>query len=324
MLRRALLAVLLSATVLAGCLSGGGEGPDGIGDAGAGPDDGLRATDETGVLRGVVVDEAIRPVAGVGITVSRPDAEAKATETGADGTFGLDGLAPGSYVVAAAKPGYFEQTAVAAVRAGEGQPPLVHMVLQRDDETVPYVEVVRYDGFIECGVRGGTGSVAACQFVNGRVNVTGERSQLKMAPRDGPAWTQVEMLWESTQPLADTMGFSLHLFHVDGSDAYMGNYPLNLGPSPLLLTVDGTGLGACATCVEPPLNMTAWEELWVTAFPGDLSAARPPEVCSPTGNPCTAGAGLVLEQRFDFFVHLFYRTTPPDGWRFSSDGPPPL
>lgn len=307
--------LLLASLVLAGCSA-----PP----ADEGTADGLRATAETGLVRGVVVDEAIRPVAGVAITLARPGSAALAAASDAEGRFGFDGLAPGSYVLVASKAGYLEATVLAEVRPDEPEPPVVQVLLERDAESTPYVEAVHFDGFIECGVRGGTGSIALCQFVEGRANVTDDRSQLKLAPASGPSWLQAEMLWRSTQPLADTMGFALHLFREDGSDAYMGNYPLNLGPSPLWLAVDGTGAGQCSTCVEPPLNLTAWKELWVTAFPGDLSAARPPEVCAPTGNPCTAGVGVVVEQRFDLFVHLFYRATPPHGWRFSADGSPPV
>jgi hypothetical protein len=33
---------------------------------------------------------------------------------------------------------------------------------------------------------------------------------------------------------------------------------------------------------------------------------------------------VVLNQKFDFFLHSFYRTVPPDGWRFTRDGDPPV
>lgn len=323
MLARWLVPLLL----LAGC-AGASEAPGDAGSPAEGqgpPDDGLVATTETGLLRGVVVDEAIRPMAGVAVSVTRPDAQALAGTTNGQGRFGFDDLVPGSYIVAAAKAGYYAETVVAAVRAGEADPPAVQVRLLRDAETVPYVVAASFDGFIECGVRGGTGGVSACQLVQGRVNVTNDRSLFKMAADPGASWMQGELVFEANQPLADTMGFYFHQLEEDPARTHdIGQYPLNLGPSPVLLTINETGAGTCATCVEEPLNMTLWDQLWVYVMAGDLSATRPPETCSPTGSPCLAGTGVVLEQRFQVFVHLFHRTTPPTGWQFSVDGAPPL
>ncbi|MHB1261857.1 MAG: carboxypeptidase-like regulatory domain-containing protein [Thermoplasmatota archaeon] len=324
MLARWLVAALL---LLAGC-AGTSETPregEVPGEAQGPPDDGLVATDETGLLRGVVVDEAIRPVAGVAVAVTRPDAEAMDATSDDQGRFGFDDLVPGSYIVAAVKAGYYAETVVAAVRAGQSDPPAVQVRLLRDAETVPYVVAVDFDGFIECGIRGGTGGVSLCQVVQGRVNVTNDRSLFKMAVDPGAAWMQGELVFEANQPLADTMGFYFHQLEEDPARTHdMGQYPLNLGPSPVLLTINETGVGTCSTCIEEPLNMTLWDQLWVFVMAGDLSTTRPPETCSPTGSPCLAGTGVVLEQRFQVFVHLFYRTTPPVGWQFSRDGAPPL
>jgi hypothetical protein len=319
-----LLPVLLAAGCLGGADPGPGPSPAGgpAGDDGIAPDDGLDATAETGLLRGVVVDQAIRPLAGVDVAVRRGDASPLRAQTGQDGRFGFDGLEPGSYVVEAARAGYFPATAVAAVRAGVADPPVVSLLLERDDDTVAYVEAYALDGFMECGVRGGTGGVALCQLVEGRTNLTSDRTLFKIPVTAAPSWVQAEMAWEMTQPLADTMGLYVRQLRPDGTDAYMGIYPLNLGPSPLLLAIDSDGAGHCATCVEDPLNMTQWEEAWFSAMAGDLSATRPPETCSPLGSPCLAGAGVVLEQRFQLFVHVFHRATPAEGWRFTSDGPP--
>ncbi|MEA3137487.1 MAG: Carboxypeptidase regulatory-like domain [Thermoplasmata archaeon] len=319
---RLLVAALL---LLSGCAGASDAPASSSGADSEVPDDGLVATADTGLLRGVVVDEAIRPMEGVAVAVTRPDIAALDTVTDADGRFGFDALVPGSYVVTASKAGYFAETVVTAVRSGEADPPVVQVQLTRDAETVPYVVAVAFDGFIECGVRGGTGGVSACQVVQGRTNMTNDRSILRMGVAPGPDWMQGELLFDANQPLADTMGFYFHQLEADPARTHdMGAYPLNLGASPVLLSVDGDGVGSCATCIEEPLNTTLWDQLWVFVSAGDLSAARPPEACSPTGSPCVAGVGVILEQRFQTFVHVFYRATPPTGWRFSSDGSPPV
>lgn len=287
------------------------------------PGDQLVATADTGLLRGVVVDEAFRPVAGVAIAVSRLDAEARSAETGDDGTFGFDGLAPGSYVVQATKAGYLSKTVVASVQAQVAEPPIVQVPLARDLETIPYVIVATMDGFIECGVRGGTGGVAACRLADGAIDLA-EESEFDLPIDPGPSWLQTEMVWEANQPLADYLGFYVTQVVAGGYGDYMGIYPLNMGVSPLLMTIDSAGVGTCATCVERPLPMGNWTGVRLSAMAGELASTTPPDVCSPTGSPCLTGYGAAFEQRFTFYQHVFYRGGPPDGWRFTSDGAPPL
>ena len=81
--------LLVLALLLAGC-SEPTETPDEPFDASL--DDELEATAETGVIRGVVVDAAIVPVAGVTVTIDGLDQETTSNEAGA---FGFDGLEPG-------------------------------------------------------------------------------------------------------------------------------------------------------------------------------------------------------------------------------------
>ncbi len=104
----------------------------------------------------------------------------------------------------------------------------------------------------------------------------------------------------------------------------MGQYPLNHGKSPLLLTINSTGVGKCATCVEKPVNMTNWSFLEIQGMSGEMTATTPPPTCSPTGSPCLAGLGVTLNQDFALFLHIFYRAVPPPGWHFATDGDPPL
>src|SRR5688572_24479115 len=98
-MRPVLLALALLAPLLAGC-SGGGDEP-------AGPDE-VQATPTTGILRGVVVDAAIRPMAGVKVSVPVPDGSVRNSTTVDDGAFAFAGLEPGAYVVRAQKLGYLD------------------------------------------------------------------------------------------------------------------------------------------------------------------------------------------------------------------------
>src|SRR5687768_3515881 len=104
---RALTAVLfsclLAGAVLAGC-SGGSDPPAAEPEDAAFEQLALQATATTGVLRGVVVDEAIRPVSGATVTLSGTGTGT--TTTNAEGLFGFASLAPGPYFVQVEKPGF--------------------------------------------------------------------------------------------------------------------------------------------------------------------------------------------------------------------------
>src|SRR5687767_10257567 len=94
-------AIVLAATLLPTALPGGSGGGGDSEDPAAGVDFDeleLEATATTGVIRGIVVDEAIRPVAGAEVGTTLPDgAGARNTTSADDGAFGFDGLPPGTY-----------------------------------------------------------------------------------------------------------------------------------------------------------------------------------------------------------------------------------
>jgi hypothetical protein len=127
---RARLAVALPLLVaaLAGC----------AGDAPAATESAIPTT----ALRGVVVTQAIVPVAGAAVTVT--PGEWTAT-TDSNGLFEVGPLEPGTYLVAVRADGYGD-VRVEASPGGE----LVKIVLQNVRTDVPYIEVEKFDGYLEC------------------------------------------------------------------------------------------------------------------------------------------------------------------------------
>lgn len=315
--------VLLATLLLAGCSdpTSGNRAPPAVSDSPAAIL-GLEATPTLGVLLGVAVDEAIRPLGNVTVQVASTQGPARTTQSRADGLWGFADLEAGTYVVSANRSGHVPVQTVATVRAGVPDPPLVHLVLDTDPDQQPYVVALSFDGFLPCGLRGGTGGVHCAQITQTRAAMS-DRSTILVPVEAGPSWVQLEVHWDATQPLSDQMGLYIRQVpNDDGNDAYMGIYPLNQGPSPVVLAVDGDGVGHCHTCVEEPLNHTRWQEMDIAVRSGELSATTPPPTCSPTGSPCLAGVGATVNQKFQLFVHILYRATPPPDWLFSRDGPP--
>lgn len=321
---RAILAVsLLLLAALAGCSGGGARG--GAGTAGPGAVPTLTASSTTGVIRAVVVDEAIRPLAGANVSVLQGVSVLRTAATGADGFAGFEGLAAGSYFLKASKRGYADIQQAVDVAAGVGDPPVAKLVLPARVGDLAFVQEFKFDGFMECAGGGGNWCFIANYYpclverTAGQPctgNLTNDNSFYAIdAPlRDlqrTPDWLQAEMVWDSTQAALPYMTMRLDIDNV--ANVTIDNATSATGSSPLLV-------------VYPQEWMKAWhlgteDSLALEAFPGS-----PPEVCAvdlPQVTLCSLGAAA--EQRFTYLVHAFYGYTPPEGWRFTDAGsvPPP-
>jgi hypothetical protein len=301
--------------LLAGC--SGGPSKDPVKDADF-TDLGLDATATTGVIRGVVVDDAVRPLAGVAVTARGGDGGAEqAATTTAEGTFGFDGLAPGTYFVKASKAGFRDAQQSVDVVAGVAEPPIVKVQIAPDPALRPYFEAYTFEGFLECGVTGVFVGVALClapNLVTGE-NVTNDHTQVTYDLARTPTWVQTEMVWESTQETGDELSLE---YSWTGDCGLLCDWEVN-GTSPLLLqanqtTIDGIGLGA-------------GNGLYIRVFNDDLEATDPHvRECTPIPDPvlgatwCTgAGVGVTVEQKFDHYTHVFYGYVPPADWRFTEN-----
>lgn len=297
---------------------------------------GLEATATTGVIRGVVVDSAVRPVAGVNITALGPG-PAQATTTNAQGAFGFDGLAPGDYYLKAAKAGFNQTQTSATVVAGVAEPAIVKILLQADPSTAPYYEMLHLDGFIQCSVRP---MILAEQCGVTDADVVNAEYPFS---RD-PAYIQSEMVWQSTQAAGDELSLSIRCLAGAGSDP-AGRCPegqrgiaRSEGKSPQVARINQTMI----------LNWTLGPrgdplEISIFAFGrSDLDFYNESQVDNAqkpvTGKPCVdwsgvifpagtcvrmTGPGLILNQKVDVYTHIFYGYLPPTDWQFSVDGDPP-
>jgi hypothetical protein len=319
---------------------------------------GLEATATTGILRGIVVDDAIRPVAGADIGYRGPEGATKNTTSAADGAFGFDGLPPGTYFLEVRKAGFVAAQASAEVLAGVGEPPIVKVLLAADPSSVPYVSALVYDAFVACSFTFPVVSFAACGLV---AEETNNAFLVDYEADKPPQWIQVEALWESTQALGNELGLSITDFH-KGPQIGVNS---SSGPSPIHVTVNET----TALAFEYGFNNTITIRLFSTELTGtDVvpeeqahavwasggyaavnSTGAPAAYQStvvdndPTGyavNPFSdpecvkyavlfdscqraGGAGMALQQKVTVFTHIFYGYTPPSDWRFSTAGEAP-
>lgn len=290
-----LLAAVLSASVLAGCSAEEAAPPEvpGVEDLA------LEATATTGVIRGVVVDDAIRPVPNATVTLAGAT-EAVTTSTAA-GAFGFEGLDPGTYFLRIERKGFQAVQQSADVVAGVADPPIVKVLLPRLPGFQPYVAVRAFEGFIECT----TSFLVLCGLPNLQTgeNYTNDRYTWTWFFEPNATLMQAEMSWESSQALSPTMYFEME---PDG-DCDDGFFNRTEGPSPIYATLNASQIE------DGPLDMECG--VYFSLFSGHNEPLP--------RQPYTGwGIGVTAQQRFTMFSHAFYDFLPPAGWRFSVDGEP--
>ena len=304
--RAAAFAVL--ALVASGCV-GHGDAPkptaDGLG---------ASASATTGVILGVVVDEAIRPVEGANVTLQGNGAVAKSTLTKADGSFLFESLAPGTYSIVVRHFRYGLVQSTVEVRAGEVA--VAKMQVQRLFTQEPYHETQKFDGFIQCGWA--VGGVASSTCVNDYTHFTPLGYTCPQCEHFfdnrgtnfplGPGWqTQVyEMVWDpSAQGTSPEMRLTVSHFPRPASHWYCSG----TGPSPLYVRME---LGVvCEDQQDDPQLVPPEGEQNMTMF----AAAQPAD-----GQP----AAMAVSQQFSVFMNFFYYGKPPEGWSFVRQDPYPF
>jgi hypothetical protein len=313
------LAILLASAGLAGCAdqaASGDEGPDFS-------DLGLAASATTGLIRGIAVDQAIRPLADAAVTLTPGDL---VTRTTANGTFGFDGLAAGSYFLHVEKFGYTAAQSSAEVVAGEAEPPIVRILLQVVPSLQPYVEALQYNGFMAVGAAIGITSVGSTTFQG----TLGEDVTIWTVNfTQVPTWAQGELMWTHNQPAG---GMLIWEMVVGGTNDFKGYR--ETAESPALAYWNATTLQAEADNVTGPgiayryfggaHPLLAPNSAGGTIFPPEDQCPVIPTVVLGDRNPCRFGFGLTTQQTADAYIHHFFNFAPREGWRFTVDGAPEI
>ncbi len=276
----------------------------------------LEATEDTGVIRGVVVDESIVPIAGASIVIESVGLEAT---TNAEGLFGFKDLDPGFYTLSVDAEGYQAVQTQANVEAGVSDPPAVRVSLLLDPSELPFANPLQFNGYLDCSFSTPAYRVAACGITNpGGVfqdNFLGEHHDQDIAA----TWIQAEMVWKSTQPAGDAMMFTMEDSASDGG--HIGDDAQ--GESPLVIVADHERMTNDET---NPYKGYIMHRVFNMEHP---MTTPPVPVCgipNPIhgGTMCAKGVGATIQQSFTIYTHVFSNAVPKDGWQFSVDGEPEL
>lgn len=252
----------------------------------------LQATATTGVLRGVVVDDAIRPIANA--TVTLKSGTPQETRTNALGAFGFDGLAAGTYFIAVHKRGYRDTQQSAEVVAGEAEPKVLKVLLPANPSELPSYDVYHFAGFLECNValplvfipcqNPATGDPIGNDNFEATYNLTGNIT-----------FIHVSLIWQATEPVGTELYYNV--FPKPGDDSTTCDPGCwTGGPSPLLLDIDSS-------------KTQPFQDSGTVSI--DVS-----------GNGEQGLAGAELQQSFDAYIVVFHNFTPPEGYSYAADGDP--
>lgn len=259
----------------------------------------VEATATTGVIRGVVIDEAIRPVFGATVQIASLGANATTNDNGA---FSFDGLQPGTYFLQVSKRAFTSiQTSVDVV-AGVNEPPIVKVALQSVPSLQPYVDALSYSGFLSFGVAVIATSIGTTVF-GPLGEALGDRSIWVVKYDTLPMWAQGELVWTHTQPAGGELIWEM----TDTSNTPAGYRETTASPA----------LAYWNTTVIEDRNETTLDPERGIAF---RFFGGPHPLCKPI----FFGCGVTLQQRADAYIHNFYNFAPNEGWRFTKDGDHPV
>lgn len=257
---------------------------------------GLHATETTGVLRGFVVDEAIRPLVGAQVRLN--DGERTAASN-SDGAFGFDGLAPGGYFVTVSLPGYETVQQTVHVQAGIDDPPPVKVVLASVAAQAPYLESFSIEMF----------KTFASPFIGlgsafDNLVQPGMSGFFESRLAGNATVIQAELVWQPTSSTAQ-LARLVCVSRAEREEQIVSvGVGIVEGPSPLAVRIparDDNGTAESFFIRVDPIEWD-WEALQV---------------------PNPAGAAIV-NQKFQAFAFVFHNVVPRADWTFAADGPYPL
>lgn len=287
------VALAFGASVFAGCSDD------------SSPGDGGDLAPGSGVVHGVVVDAVIRPLGGVDLFLF-VGASNLTTRSGADGRFAFDDVAAGTHTLRAQHLLYQTVQTTVDVKAGDADPPLTNLQMQRLFEQEAFHETQKFDGFIQCGY---DITVASSVCVNDYTHFVGPytcpQCEYIFDHRGtnfpvGAGWQTLvfEMTWDpSAQGTSDRMRLVVSHFPRPASHWYCSGS----SPDPLLVRMEVGEV--CEDQQDEPELAPAEGEANMTLF-------------AATDAPEGEFVAATFSQSFTVFMNFFYYGKPQADWSF--------
>lgn len=297
--------VAFLAMALAGCVGSDDAAP---------ADDGLRdSADEavvsatSGSIRGTVASDLFEPLGGAQVGIIET---AQETKVARNGEFTMNDIVPGRYTLHIAAIGYQSAQRAVEVRAGEISEVTAQLIPAAGQD--PYVEQRHVVDTISSGIAWhvevpGQGCVVGpaqvgydktCSGLGGafnNINVTPETESII-----------VEMVWKPAGPLGENFQLDIicETAPRSGNGAILDTshpcyYEAPGRQSPLTIRADQTD--------SFEVEDYKWQGDWDLRVYGSYGIIG-------TGDAVGSDVGLTYEQKFEYFISVFYRAPAPDGY----------
>lgn len=312
---RCLTVLTVLCVLAAGCSDAGTPVTDEGDEAFADIEVGVSAT--TGAILGVVVDGAVRPVAGATVAIVGQDREETTDEKG---RFAFGDVPAGPHFLKVTKPGHRDAQLGVDVVAGQERPALLRILLERLFSQDPYMQTIKHQGFMQCSQAGIVYGSAPCitDFTSLALS-PGAAPQLREVLTEERGWEVgldagwQTLLWEMTwvpsaQATSAQMGIVASFDRLNRTPSH--NFMNVQSGNPLRAQID---LG-----IDHP-----------TSAPGEPEMI-PPEglpnlyyFCSVRQDPWPVPA-VAINQEFELFFSSFFYAPAPEGWSFLNGDEPPF
>jgi len=265
----------------------------------------------TGAIRGIVVDQAIKPIPKVTVSIVVAGVNRTAT-TDDQGRFSFSDLPPGTYFLVARDLLYKTVQQSVEVKAGV-EPPITKVLMEAVFSAKPYHEQTKYKGIITCGYQAPV-ITATCIVDYTTIVCAGgcvpqahdqinhlEGDQRGFNTQVGPGWQTIvtELVFQSNgQGTTDRMGVLMSYYNRTAAD-WFGTAE---GLSPIVLRLE-TGVAGPSQQGSPVLIPAEGRpDLLILASIKDSEGQE---------------TGVGINREFEVFQTNFYNAKPQDGWSFA-------
>ncbi len=312
---RLLVAFMLVAVALSGCAdpapANAQEEPEKFQD--------VEVADDKGVIRGVIIDTEIRPVADATIAIKNLGLETQSDE---DGLFLFTDLEPGAYFLDVQKVGYGKVQSSTQVQAGVDKPEMLRIQVELNPSELPSAQTLYYEAFISCGFKtlnfvwdAGSCDPTGAAGMRDRDNSMGV---FDAGRPDAPSHFQSEVFWKANQPLSS--GLVTIQCNRDNAGCTSGTGSDRIcnirGESPLICRVNNNvaseDIGGGGNNFTTINDGNGWNQQFAIGLFSN---------CGVQCVPGTVwGVGVAIDQEVAFYVTLFYNHIPEEDWEFIDEG----
>lgn len=272
------------------------------------------ADQETGGIRGTVLNEEWFPLVGARVTLfpSDGDAQVGPAEANSAGAFQFGHLAPGSYRLESWAEGYYPTKVEAQVQAEQVTDVTILMVVQPARE--PYTVVTPWTGLNSCGV---ALVITPAGFCANFTVLPGNKNVRIWNITDGFAAIVAETSWPGGDEASTWFyNYSMEQSQTTGGSAFLdvgwGKKPLRVELLPGAKRENLTGI--FSNLARPVSDGGAFllreTVFWLGYFSDAFSPLDP--ACQAFSNPRCAGVGATTDFRFTTWLSVFVYERPSD------------